>query len=165
MYEYKIAEGFSQKKEFFPEFSSCNRNFKIWKKTTPDSLWCRECEKCSFVFLILSAFLEPKELENIFWENLFEKEELEQTFRELIWLNGNKPFECVGTYEECLISAQKALKTYRQDLPIILRNIESDVIVKLKDVNLEKLENKLLKIYDDHIIPVEFYSLFTHNDN
>jgi hypothetical protein len=65
MYEYKIASIFSEQNKFFKDFSSCNRNFVITKEKQK-KLWCCECEKCSFVFLILSPFLEEKELINIF---------------------------------------------------------------------------------------------------
>ena len=110
MYEYKIAEIFSKQNKFFKSFSSCNRNFKIKKNNVgvipcvhPNKLWCCECEKCCFVFLILSPFLGKEELLNIFWENLFNNSSLEKTFRELIWLENYKPFECVWTYEESFI--------------------------------------------------------------
>jgi hypothetical protein len=88
MYEYKIAEIFSKQNKFFKSFSSCNRNFKIIPPFKGglggEKLWCCECEKCCFVFLILSAYLDEKELINIFGENLFDKISLEKTFRELI---------------------------------------------------------------------------------
>jgi len=73
MYEYKIAEIFSKQKEFFSDFSSCNNNFKITPPSIPpltgegsSLLWCNKCEKCTFVFLILSNFLSIKELKHIF---------------------------------------------------------------------------------------------------
>ena len=128
-YEYEIAEIFAKKaKKFFNSFSSCNRNFKINKsgqthRSVPTGnnvgvnlcvhpetrLWCCECEKCCFVFLILSAHLQQEELINIFWENLFDKISLEKTFRELIWFENYKPFECVWTYNESLLAIKKAI--------------------------------------------------------
>jgi len=180
MYEYKIASIFAQQKEFFQEFSSCNWNFKITnlpparggypKGERGKKLWCCECEKCAFVYLILSPFLEEKELINIFWENLFEKESLVKTFRELIWLEKYKPFECVWTYEECLLSAKKVIQNYlppvrgkslkgdggNKKLPFILQNIRDEVLEKCDDSTEKKLENKLLKISEEDIIPKEF---------
>jgi NAD-dependent dihydropyrimidine dehydrogenase PreA subunit len=65
MYEYKIAQIFSKQERFFQTFSSCNRNFTIIK--SPDKkLWCGECEKCCFVFLILSAHLKAERCIAIF---------------------------------------------------------------------------------------------------
>ena len=40
----------------------------------------------------------------IFGENLLEKESLDLYFRELTGIEENKPFECVGTRKEVLVS-------------------------------------------------------------
>jgi len=149
MYEYKIAEIFSKEKKFFKSFSSCNRNFKINKSGYPqggalqkNKLWCCECEKCCFVFLILSAHLKQEELIEIFGENLFDKKSLEKIFRELIGLEKYKPFECVWTYEESLLSAKKAIN--KNFSWIVLENIKFEILKKFNTLNEEKLEEKLL---------------------
>jgi hypothetical protein len=80
LYEIQIAEKFSKLKDFFPYFSSCNRNFTISKKKKNTPRWCCKCEKCAFVWLILSPFIDIEQLSKIFGENLFEKEELFETF-------------------------------------------------------------------------------------
>jgi len=157
MYEYKIASIFSEQNKFFKDFSSCNRNFVITKEKQK-KLWCCECEKCSFVFLILSPFLEEKELINIFWENLFEKISLEKTFRELIWLENYKPFECVWTYDESLLSAKKVIKN-RNISWIILDNLKEEILEKCDDETEKKLEEKLLKIEWGNSIPESFSKL------
>jgi hypothetical protein len=155
MYEYKIAEIFSWEKKFFSSFSSCNKNFKIKAPYPPTGtfpqeekekkkIWCCECEKCCFVFLILSPFLEEKELISIFWENLFNKTSLEKTFRELIWLENYKPFECVWTYEESLLSAKKCISKNMNW--IILKKIKQEILNKCNTNTEHKLDNKLLKI-------------------
>jgi len=156
MYEYEIAKIFAENwKNFFKSFSSCNRNFKI-RNNSPlapllkiegdkRKLWCCECEKCCFVFLILSAHLEQDELVEIFWENLFDKISLEKTFRELIWLENHKPFECVWTYDESLLSIKKAInKNYSWK---ILEKIKTEVLKKISNKIETDLENKLLKKY------------------
>ena len=109
MYEYKIASIFAQKKEFFSLFSSCNTNFKILEKNKKSQLWCNQCPKCVFVFLILSNFLEIEEMIRIFGENLFERRDLESVFAELIGEQKHKPFECVGTLEESFLAMYKAI--------------------------------------------------------
>ncbi|MCD5380842.1 hypothetical protein LR004_02845, partial [Candidatus Gracilibacteria bacterium] len=158
MYEYKIAEIFSKQRHFHKSFSSCNRNFVI-SSDPQNKLWCCECEKCCFVFLILSAHLNETELIEIFGENLFDKPELENTFRELIGLENHKPFECVGTYEECLLSAKKTIKNIGAKLPIILESLRSDVEEELDTKSEKKLENKLLYISSEDIIPEQFKKL------
>ena len=132
LYEYKIAKIFSKQKEFFKDFSSCNNNFKIqWD--IQSKKWCNKCEKCSFVFLILSNFLDIKELENIFWENLFNREDLVVIFKELIWLSNHKPFECVGTYEESFLSAYNAINKYKEREYLVLENIKNIVLEEEKN--------------------------------
>ncbi len=160
MYEYKISEIFSKQKEFFRTFSSCNRNFKIVNSQLVWKNWCCECEKCAFVFLILSPFLSLEELVSIFWENLFEKESLLETFLELVWLSWDKPFECVWTYEECFLSAYKTINKYSgKKLPFILERINEKINGKINIFAMQDLEIKLLKVYDEDIIPSEFKAI------
>jgi len=156
MYEYKIADFFSKEKRFFNNFSSCNRNFVITKEKQ-NKLWCWKCEKCCFVFLILSSHLDEKELINIFQKNLFDDINLEKTFTELIWLVNYKPFECVWTYEESLLSAKKAIKKWFSWK--ILDNIKEKVLVKCNYDEEIKLENKLLHISKENNIPENFNKL------
>jgi len=134
-YELEIAEIFSKKaKKYFNTFSSCNRNFVInWKKQ--ENRWCCNCEKCAFVYLILAQYLDEKEIINIFGNNLFNNKSLIETYKWLLNLSKNKPFECVGTYEESIISFRKILETYKN-------KIKSWEIIKLPYI-LEELWNKI----------------------
>ncbi len=66
------------------------------------------CPKCLFVYIILLPFLDSEKLTDIFGENLLDKKSLDLYFRELIGVEENKPFECVGTRREVLV----ALKSY-----------------------------------------------------
>ena len=141
-YELEIAEIFTKKaKKYFNIFSSCNKNFKIEKSPLQrgdlegDRPWCCNCEKCAFVYLILSPNLEENELLDIFWENLFENKNLLDTYKWLLNLWENKPFECVGTYNESIISFKNILNIYQN-------KIKSWEKEKLPYV-LEKLKNKL----------------------
>jgi len=157
MYEFKIAQLFSEYwKEYFTKFASCNNNFKIFNKQDHWKLWCNSCPKCAFVFLILSNFLSIDELKNIFLENLFEKEELKEIFRELVWFSKHKPFECVWTYEESFLSIYNAIKKHWNNDFFILNDLKNKVIEESKKIDMKKLEDKLLKIYDDDIIPKIF---------
>ncbi len=97
-YEIRIVKLFSQYKKYFPYFSSCNKNFKI--KTTAEKLWCLECPKCIFVFILLSAFLNKKELLEIFGKNIYRKEQLLPLFKDILGLGSMKPFDCVGVFKE-----------------------------------------------------------------
>ena len=122
MFEIDIVKKFIKLEQFFPYFSSCNRNFKInWEKQ--HKRWCCNCEKCAFVYLILSAYLEQEKVINIFQEDLFENKNLLETYKWLIW-NKTKPFECVGTYNESKQALSIILKKYKwKKLPFILQNL------------------------------------------
>jgi len=139
-YELEIAEIFSKNaQKYFKTFSSCNRNFVItWKKQNKN--WCCECEKCAFVYLILGQYLDESEMLLIFWENLLKKETLFETYKWLFWFWENKPFECVWTYEESIISAKNMIKKYNKaiknwkikKLPYILSKFEEKFEEKLE---------------------------------
>jgi UDP-N-acetylmuramoylalanine--D-glutamate ligase len=101
--ELRIAKLFSQYKNYFSIFSSCNKNFQIQHQQ--ESLWCGQCPKCAFTFLILSAFLPKQKLLDIFKKNLFEDQNLLPLFNDILGFGEMKPFDCVGTFEE----AQAAL--------------------------------------------------------
>lgn len=95
--EMQIAWIFARYKKYHKEFRSCNAGSK-------KGIWCCDCPKCLFVYIILLPFLPQGELIDIFGENLLDRESLDEYFRELIGIENNKPFECVGTRKEVLIS-------------------------------------------------------------
>jgi len=98
--ELAILKKFSQYPQYFPVFSSCNRNFHIDGSHNSRSLWCCDCPKCRFVFLGLAVFIEKQQLLTIFGKNLLADPKQKQGFAELLGLQGIKPFECVGEIEE-----------------------------------------------------------------
>ncbi len=98
--EIEIAALFAQCRDYHRVFLSCNRGSK-------KGIWCCDCPKCLFVYIILSPFLPEEELVGIFGEKLLDKPSLEKDFRELAGIDENKPFECVGTRSEvgCALKA------------------------------------------------------------
>ena len=179
-YEIKIAEIFSKlAKKYFKYFSSCNTNFKIFKtpplqweeEKSPFSLngkglgtgvnyWCNSCPKCAFVYVILKAFLDEKDILEIFSIELYDKRDLESTFRELAGISSIKPFECVWTNEEVVFWMYLAYKKYKdnlnnveiskclvsteiQKLPYFLNIFENEILPNLSDEYLKNLEKKL----------------------
>jgi hypothetical protein len=111
--ELQIGYLFSKQTDYFPVFRSCNAGSKT-------DVWCCNCAKCLFTFIILSPFVSVKRLTEIFAENLLEKEELLPVFQELCGLAKEKPFECVGTIKEVCLSLVQAVKQYN-NLPFLLR--------------------------------------------
>ena len=101
--ELQIAYIFSKQKRYHKVFRSCNAGSK-------KGIWCCNCPKCLFVYIILSPFLSVEELRDIFSEDLFDKESLETYFRQLSDIDEVKPFECVGTRSEVLASLGAFIK-------------------------------------------------------
>lgn len=100
--ELAITKRFVENGKYFDVFSSCNRNFSLSTfdsrlLTTP---WCGTCPKCAFVFGMLAAFLSKAEVVGIFGKNLYDDASLLPTYKELLALEGIKPFECVGEPDE-----------------------------------------------------------------
>ncbi|VAW32867.1 hypothetical protein MNBD_GAMMA01-456 [hydrothermal vent metagenome] len=98
--ELAILKKFSQYPQYFPIFSSCNRNFHIDGSHNDQSLWCCDCPKCRFVFLGLAAFIDKQQLLVIFAKNMLNDASQQTGFAELLGVTGFKPFECVGDIEE-----------------------------------------------------------------
>ena len=100
--ELQIAWLFSRYTKYHKAFRSCNAGSK-------QGIWCCHCPKCLFVYIILSSFLSEEEKVEIFGENLLDNPQNEKYFRELTGLDENKPFECVGTRSEVVMSLKKYL--------------------------------------------------------
>ncbi len=167
MYEYKISEIFSNLwQKYFKIFSSCNNNFKINKsitlKTKKKFFWCNNCSKCVFVYVMLSSFLEKKELLSIFWEDLYDREDLENLFNELLWISGIKPFECVWDKKEMILAMYNSIKLYKKskiELPYILKLYKKEIFNKIWKNELNEIKKELKKIYNKELIPKEIKHL------
>ncbi len=141
--ELQIAKLFSKQEQYHDVFKSCNvgSKSKPWK-------WCCNCAKCLFPYIILSPFLYKEKLVHIFGEDLFEKEDLLKTFVELCGYSENKPFECVGTYEEVRVAISKTIQNMNEKLPFLLQYYKD---------NFELMDYDLLHYYNEnHNLPREF---------
>ncbi|OGZ73662.1 MAG: UDP-N-acetylmuramoylalanine--D-glutamate ligase [Candidatus Staskawiczbacteria bacterium RIFCSPLOWO2_01_FULL_40_39] len=112
-YEIRIVKMFSEYRKYFPVFSSCNKNFAFNKKSK--TLWCLNCPKCIFAFILLSAFLPKKDLMGIFKKNLYQDAALLPLFKDVLGFGAMKPFDCVGTFQEAQAALYLAKKKYGQD--------------------------------------------------
>lgn len=156
MSELKITEQFVRHQDYFPLFSSCNKNFRI-KDSLKDRLWCGECPKCAFVFTMLAAFLKKEELLSIFGENLFAKEALLDTFKALLGVVSVKPWECVGTPKEVKVAFGSAQKSGEYTDDLIMRFFKQAVLPGIH--NFSELEKQVLTLSGAHAIPEEFLEL------
>ena len=106
--EVQITKLFSEFNDYHLLFQSCNikqtaaakkeREYKL--QLEQSDKWCGKCPKCVFVWLMLGMFLPKKELIKIFSFDIELNEEFKDIVRQLIGDSLNKPFECVGTFEE-----------------------------------------------------------------
>lgn len=153
-HEIRVAEMFSKYKKYFPLFSSCNRNFRIFKER-PNTLWCGECPKCAFVFLMLAPFVHKNDLIKIFAKNLLADENLLPLYRDLLGFGKIKPFDCVGTFEEARAALFLASKNYQNDVMV------KTFLPKIK--NPGKIIKKVFKTAFAPTLPVPFKFLGIKN--
>ena len=101
--ELHIAKIFTQYPYYFSQFTSCNTNWRILNKDREATgLWCGHCPKCAFIFSQLAAFLPLETVTELFGKNLYNDPGLLPLYRQLLGIEGFKPFECVGTPEETI---------------------------------------------------------------
>ena len=161
MYEIKIAQLFSQYPQYFDVFSSCNTNFKILEdsqnklgsKKNNNLRRCNHCPKCAFVYAILRPFVTKDQAKNIWGEELFEKTQLLTTFKELLGIEGIKPFECVWTNEEVVMGMKKSLDMREGALPPVLEMFTQEILPNMNEADWLALEKKLFTISDERNIP------------
>lgn len=153
-YEIRVARMFAELKEYFPLFTSCNKSFQILKER-PNSLWCGECPKCAFVFLVLASFFGKKELLGIFHKNLFADNSLISLFNDLLGFGNLKPFDCVGTFEESRAALWLAGKKFKNEIVI------KTLLSKIK--NPEKLAKQVFKTVPALTLPTPFRFLGIKN--
>ena len=139
--ELQIAAVFSKAKKYHKAFRSCNVGSK-------KGIWCCNCPKCLFVYIILSPFLSDDELTAIFGERLLDKESLDKDFKELIGIDENKPFECVGTRRE----VAAAMKYYRARGG---RSLLTDRYSHFIDMQTGNVKDMLTEWTDEHMVPAE----------
>lgn len=152
--EYQIAREFAKHKDFYYIFKSCNVGSK-------QDIWCGNCPKCLFVFIIMSPFIETDDLKKIFGYNLFENEKLIDIFKELIGITPEKPFECVGSRDEINFALCEAVKKYQVLPPLLKYYIETDLYKKYKSQT-----NKYENYYNnENLLPKKFDLLLKDSIN
>lgn len=152
--EIAIAKAFCQYPPYFSIFSSCNRNFSSTHPNQEGRKWCGDCPKCAFVFALLAAFLPKETVTKIFGENLFAKETLLPLYKELLGIEGFKPFECVGTPEETKVAFYLASLKGEYTNDYSMKFFISQVLPHISDI--EKLKATVFQRGDDSLIPESF---------
>ncbi len=147
--EIQIARLFAQYKNYFGAFKSCN--------VSKDLRWCGTCPKCASVYALLYPFIERQDMMTIFSNDLFENKNLIGLFEQLLGTVGNKPFECVGTYEEtkaALFLAWRSLKQTKGTVPVVLQHF--DLMLTQQEKELTVTADRLLHAWNgEHLVPKE----------
>ncbi len=160
--ELHIAKLFSGHPQYFRCATSCNKNWKILSEgKAQKGIWCGECPKCTFAFSLFAAFLPKETLLGIFGKNLYDETALLPLFKQLLGLEGCKPFECVGTPEET--KAAFLLAHERGELegtPAMKLFVES-VLPSIKDP--QSVIREALTPGKEHAIPEQFQHILHEN--
>jgi hypothetical protein len=149
--EARIASLFTQGQRFDSVFSSCNRNFRLTGNDGP--LWCGECPKCHFVFLIFAPFMSKERLLGIFGKNLLDVPEYERSFRELSGLAGQKPWECVGEILEAAACFYTLTRHADWHEDAVVRAVKADLFAQYGEERLQLAMAECLTDSHDHHIP------------
>jgi hypothetical protein len=126
--ELWVAQQFAQLKEFHGVFRSCNRAFH---QNPEERLgqWCGTCDKCCFIDLILSPFMEAADLQSIFGGNEpLDNPQLAGRFETLLGLAPDlRPFECVGDVGECRAAVHLAAARSDRQQTTLLQSLRATV--------------------------------------
>jgi hypothetical protein len=110
--ELRIAELFTKQafRKYQAVFSSCNR---AYTHDQNHMFWCGECPKCAFIFLAFTPFVPRTELEALWGgKNLLLNPGLQETYKQLLGIAGDKPFDCVGEIKEARAAMRLAQTVY-----------------------------------------------------
>jgi len=144
--EFNIARLFAHYKKYHKVFKSCNVGSK-----EKEWIWCCNCSKCLFVYMILTPFLTKEERLNIFGEELYEKELYLETFKEILGYSDTKPFDCVGTFEEARYATSLAIEKWEGTLPYLLKYYQDNYPLELdgSEILSYNEENNLSPYYEN----------------
>jgi UDP-N-acetyl-alpha-D-muramoyl-L-alanyl-L-glutamate epimerase len=88
--------------------------------------WCGRCAKCAYVWLNYMAYLDPAQVRRAIPGNLFDAEDNQIWFLQMLGLGEHTPFECIGQVEEARLAfalcqrkglTGRAMNLYRQHFP------------------------------------------------
>ncbi|MGB0385661.1 MAG: hypothetical protein ACPGWR_12640 [Ardenticatenaceae bacterium] len=113
--------------------------------------WCKKCAKCAYVWLNYMAYLPPSAVDPIFNVNLFDMEENQLWFYQMLGLGEHTPFDCIGQIDESRLAFElckrkgltgQAMDVYKAHLP---------------NLDIEPILAKYLTVHDSpSVIPPAF---------
>jgi hypothetical protein len=153
--ELQIGSFFAKHPKYFTSFKSCN----VGSKT---DIWCGNCPKCLFSFIILSPFIKRKAMISIFGKDLLNDENLRFYFEQLIGIENVKPFECVGTVDEVNIAVNMIIKQIPQnEMPLLLKYYQTlSYYAQYENIDLYSFLNTF---NEEHFLETEFVEILKAN--
>lgn len=144
--EWQIVKEFVKHEKYFKDFKSCNVGSK-------QDIWCENCPKCLYVYIMLCGHLDKAKIKSIFKTDMLANEHLKDIFEGLIKPNKDKPFECVGTKEEINLSLNTYLrKLGNEKVPALLEGYEL-----MEDEKYNKLYNEYNNMFNENNnVPKEY---------
>jgi hypothetical protein len=149
--ELQIAGIFSQLKSYLPVFRSCNVGQKKGE-------WCGHCAKCLFVCLMMSAYLDGRDVIAIFGRDMLNDPEMRELFQQLTGILDDKPFECVGTRDEVNTAVCMSIRHYeekKETLPLLFSEYKQ---TKYYEFYKDTKVNMLAYNQENHL-PAEYAEL------
>ena len=148
--EFWIASRFASLTQYHDSFRSCNKAFHIEREKRLDH-WCAECDKCCFIDLILSPFVDAHTLNNIFGGNEpLSNIGLRGHFQSLIGTSSiPKPFDCVGEQNECRAAVKLAAARPDRSDNEVLRSL----LIEVDNAHGAPDTSQLLSPRGQHFIP------------
>jgi UDP-N-acetyl-alpha-D-muramoyl-L-alanyl-L-glutamate epimerase len=149
----RIAQLFAQHPAYLQTFRSCNRAFHIDEHARRTE-WCGECDKCCFVDLILSPFIDATTLDEVFGgREPLQRESLRPQFDLLLSLgDGRKPFECVGDERECRAAAILAARRHDRAGHAMVQALARDALAHEPDLPAH-VDSLLAPVGPHHVPP------------
>ena len=121
--EWQIVRAFAKTDKYFEVFKSCNVGSK-------QDVWCENCPKCLYVYIMVKAFLSDEDMSRIFKTDMLNNESLRDIFNGLVYPDYDKPFECVGTKDEINLSLNiiiDRLNKEGKELPVLLKEFKRNI--------------------------------------
>ena len=105
--ELQTAGIFSTYPQYFRVFRSCS----VGQKTES---WCGRCEKCLFVCIMLSAFVDDDVLRVIFGREMLDDAQMRPLFEELSGITDDNPSACSGVREEVSFAVCMSIRRHEE---------------------------------------------------
>lgn len=120
MSELHIAERFASHPRWFDHVTSCNANFRLDGRAAV-MRWCGRCPKCVFVYAITTPFLDDDSARRLFGRSFLRDADNIPMAAALCGVEGDKPFECVGTPDEARAALHLASQHPREAESAVVR--------------------------------------------